>query len=206
LLSIALAVPAAAQSRQDLYNSAQAAFDRRDWVAAADGFHALVKGVTKANRGNAIIHARLAQASIQLGNFEEGVNEARASAAMLVALGAEKDDELANAYSLLGDGFRFQLEADEAIEAYQHALGSTAQAYGFFPSAALGLATVAATVQPDLAVEAMQNITRNKPLFDSLEPQTRGAFSRCRPAPNSIAAGPPKAIRSRPRRSKYRVG
>lgn len=156
-LAIFAAGAAPAQKAQDVYNAAQAAFDKGDWAAAVAGFEKVAGNLAQAprNRAEATIRSRLAQAYLYVGRSED----ARTLAAQAIsALDPTDVSELASAYAALGDASRYALDMTTALDAYDRAIKLTPpgpDGDDFRLLAQLGIAEAAMTVDPARAAAAL---------------------------------------------------
>jgi outer membrane biosynthesis protein TonB len=101
-----------AQSPQEIYNGAQAAFDKQDWNAAIAGFERIVPPPPRRlSQSQAVIASRLGYALLQKGRFEEARGSAERAIAALPAAAA---DGLTDALLIAGQSAHRLLDYDVA--------------------------------------------------------------------------------------------
>ncbi len=130
LTSILLSMPAHAegaappQTKQAIYNEAQAAFDKEDWATAAKGFERIVLPPSGKSlpRAQAIIRAHLATCYLRLVRFDDAIESGKLAADGLSGQGGE---DAADAWLTLGDALRFNLDMPAATDAYAKAMQQT---------------------------------------------------------------------------------
>ena len=159
LLADAPATLSTPPTPQQIYNEAQAAFDKSDWPAAITGF-SLIAGSGEGgevSRSQGIIHARLAQAYAHERAIEDADREA---AIALKGLGPHEDIERAMMWLAIGEAQRFALAMPAAIEAYDKGLGAAQQAKSaeLVARADIGLALCYMTVDPAKAAALMDAV------------------------------------------------
>lgn len=137
-----------AQSAQEQYQAAETAFAAQEWEAASKGYEALLPKDKEASLSSsrAIIAGRLAQAQLQLFNYE--------SASFWAGRAIEnlEPDNLAliDALIIAGDAARFSNNPEEAIAAYDRALplATAAGEIAAVRGAKMGTALVTITFDP----------------------------------------------------------
>lgn len=153
-----------AGGRQAIYDAAQAAFDRGDWTAAADGFQQLTASAGTPARADAVIASRLGVCLLHLGRMEE----ARAASGRAVAgLGEGDPGELSDALVTAADADRFLYNFQEAAGEYRRAL-SIAQAQHDLASAVnahSGLVLSLMTDDPSAAAAQADALVGDKALM-----------------------------------------
>lgn len=121
------AAGAADETPQSIYNAAQAAFDKADWVGSSSGFAKLIPADPSQplSHNQAVIAGRLASALEHLGRFDEAQVIAKRA---IMAL-PPNDVELSVILNTAGDAARFSFDYPAAVPFYERAL-SVAQAAG----------------------------------------------------------------------------
>jgi len=162
-----LAAPAG--SAQATYDAAQAAMDKGDWPAAADGFRSLIPTNLGAelNRPHAVIAGRLAAALMHLGRFDE----ARVMGERAVRSLPDNDPELADALLTTADATRAGYDYPAAAQFYRRAIEAAAKA-GNVPvalSARAGFSVLAATMDPGAVQAVLSPIFSDKALMSGLD-------------------------------------
>lgn len=163
-------VNAWAASRQEIYNQAQAAFDRRDWAQAVKGFREALSGSPLSGRSSGMIRSRLATALVNSGETADAHVYAKEAVAVLAVSAPAQDVELASALLTLGDASRYDLAYAEAIRAYADALAHAppSGADDFRRQAAMGTILSASVIDPDLAARTADALIANRAYFDPL--------------------------------------
>jgi len=151
--------PAPPPTAQQIYNEAQAAFDKSDWPAAIKGFASIARPDDGGEMSHAqgIIHARLAQAYAQ----ERMIGDAEREAALaLKGLGPPDRVECALMWLALGEAQRYDLANTRAIDSYERGLAAAqeAQSAELVRQARVGLALSYMTVSPDKAAPLLDAV------------------------------------------------
>lgn len=149
-------------SMQEIYNQAQAAYDKGDLKTAIAGFETVLgpdKGA-KPSHSKAVIRTRLAVAYLD----ENRLGEARQSALIAITGLTPADGlDLAEALIVLGDAERFDQNMDAAIAAYDRAIGVATGPTGAVLSynAQIGKALAAMVVNPAVSAAALDVIVND---------------------------------------------
>ncbi|TFU03533.1 hypothetical protein EUV02_10240 [Polymorphobacter arshaanensis] len=151
-----------AETKQQIYDRAQTAFDRFDWPVASAGFAQLLPAPPAPLKGaSAVIAARLAEAELKQDQYEA----ARGHATRAVAGLADNPEERAQALITLGNASRLDLMMPEAIAAFSEAakIGNTLPATR--AAALIGLAQSASVYAPDTAAAALATLVADPKLM-----------------------------------------
>ncbi|MDR3508116.1 MAG: hypothetical protein P4L64_09495 [Caulobacteraceae bacterium] len=158
-------------SRQQLYNDAQAAFDRGDWTTAATGLKKVLDGdpTPGPTYSKAVVSSRLAQALTNLSRYAEAEADANSAIAMLSNSKSDVTADLVEAYLALGDAQRYDLDEDGGAKAYRHALtlASTQTDSNQSLDVKLGLIQATMTTDPETAATVADTILSDKALLNT---------------------------------------
>lgn len=168
-LSVLPARALATDSPQDIYNAAQAAFDKEDWAGAAPGFAKFLPAdTTKPLTPNgAVIAARLATALVHLGKYNEALVAAKRAIPSLPSNGLELFQTLIAA----GDAARFSFDYPTAAPFYDRAL-AVAKAIGdsyAIETARIDLAYAKTTIDPVAVGAELDQALADKPSLAKLK-------------------------------------
>ncbi len=156
-------------SPQATYDAAQAALDKGDWSAAADGFRSLIPANpgTELNRPHAVIAARLASALIHLGRFDE----ARIMGERAVRSLPEADPELPSVLLDTATAAKGGYDYPAAAQYYQRAIEVSAKAGNaeIELGARVGFAASQATIDPAAAERILDAALSDKALMAKLD-------------------------------------
>ncbi len=146
-------------SMQEIYNQAQAAYDKGDLKTAIAGFETVLgpDNSAKPSHSKALIRTRLAVAYLD----ENRLAEARRSALIAITgLSPADGPDLAEALIVLGDAERFDQNMEAAIAAYDRALGLAMGPEGqaLADSALIDKALAAMVVDPARSAAALDVI------------------------------------------------
>lgn len=172
LLVLALATPATAETRQEIYNAAQAAFDRGDMTSAATGFARVLADPQHPSRTDGIIRSRYARALIGLGRINEAIAAAR-EAVKEFSSTAKPDVERIQALLTLGDTLRADLQMDAAINVYNEIRQSAGLDEADRTRTDFDLILAAMVVRPDLASSIAKKYISDQTHFDALDKSLR---------------------------------
>jgi len=195
--ALGLASSAAAQSapnsRQAIYDAAQAAFDRGDWPAAISGFEQVAApvGVAAPSHSQALMRSRLAEAYLKTGRYED----ARVSASFAIkGLNQGDRDDLVGAAMVLGDANRFELDMPDAIVAYRRAIDAAPGDQGADArrTALIHIALAATVTDPAAAAESLDAVLADKAFVSTLSKKTLSEIEDLR-GRAEINRGDPKA-------------
>jgi outer membrane biosynthesis protein TonB len=177
LTVVALLVPATVRaaaspgSKQAIYDTAQAAFDKRDWNGTITGFSAVLPPNDKALSGTsqAIISSRFALALLRVGR----VDEARVAAdRALAALPASDSTNRIDALSTAAAAARFGFDYRAATDYYRQAL-ALAEAAGDKATVVdtdIGLAYALMTIDPAAVATTLDGLLGDASLKTVIKP------------------------------------
>ena len=151
--------PGAPSVARQIYDKAQAAFDRADWTAAITGLSLLVAPDNggKMSHSQGIIHSRLAQA---YAHDRKAGSALREAALALKGLTSDDSVECALIWIAIGEAQRFDLEVPSAIDSYEQGLKAALDAKNavLATSADVGLALCYMTVDREKAVKLLDAV------------------------------------------------